>query len=392
MQVQNGRTMSADHTRWLSQSEAAPRAREILERKIQDGRKSALALFERINTEAPQDSIAKGSALRFGTHVFETIERLHGGEPKPELVMGYGDTGARIHKHALGQLASKAGVPGAYAAEMAQGELWQRKLIAGVLNEHYHQGNPNGRYLVRNVKGEVRGFLSDKYRRLDSRPLVEAFAEECGKVGAVPVDGIWSDTRVSLRALLPSVFEPVSGEVIALGVEWGNSDFGAAMHAVRAFILRVWCLNGATMENALAQVHLGRGISDDIELSAQTYRLDTKASISALRDVVGNVLAPQKVAALCAGIQQAHENKVDWKNVKAGLAKSLLKGEMAAAEAAFNSPDVVNLPAGNTMWRVSNALSWIAGSTEDADRKLELQRLAGQVIDDRKDVAMREAA
>ena len=30
------------------------------------------------------------------------------------------------------------------------------------------------------------------------------------------------------------------------------------------------------------------------------------------------------------------------------------------------------------MWRVSNAVSWIAGSSDDADRKLELQRIAGE--------------
>ena len=75
-----------------------------------------------------------------------------------------------------------------------------------------------------------------------------------------------------MRALLPTVYEPVTGEVIAFGVEWGNSDFGAALHSVRAFILRLICLNGATMANDLAQVHLGRGISDDVELSAERTR------------------------------------------------------------------------------------------------------------------------
>jgi hypothetical protein len=102
------------------------------------------------------------------------------------------------------------------------------------------------------------------------------------------------------------------------------------------------------MENALNQVHLGRQMSEDIELSARTYELDTRASISALKDVVAGTLSPRKVEQLCAGIQKAHEEKVDWKNVKGGLAKKLLKSELAAAQAAFDSPDVYNLPEGNT--------------------------------------------
>jgi hypothetical protein len=120
--------------------------------------------------------------------------------------------------------------------------------------------------------------------------------------------------------------------------------------------------------------------------------MPSRASISALKDVVAGTLSPRKVEQLCAGIQKAHEEKVDWKNVRGGLAKKLLKSELAAAQAAFDSPDVYNLPEGNTMWRVSNAISWIAGSTEDADRKLELQRLAGELVDGRKDAVEKEAA
>jgi hypothetical protein len=358
------------------------KAREILEGKIEAGRKSAMDLFERVHRDAPRDTIAKGKSLSFANK---------GTSDKVEIF--YGDNRSFIHQHALSQLATRAGVPSTYLAELAgSSEIWKRDLAAEVLNQHYGKGTPDQRYLLRAVDGQVRGFLSDRYRRLDSRPLVTAFAEECRKVGAVPVDGTCSDTRVALKALLPRIYEPVPGEVLAFGIEWANSDFGNGKHAVRAFMMRVWCLNGATMENALNQVHLGRQLSDDIELSARTYELDTRTSISALKDVVAGTLSPRKVEQLCEGIKKAHAEKVDWKNVNGGLAKKLLKGELQAAKAAFDSPDVYNLPAGNSMWRVSNAISWIAGSTEDADRKLELQRLAGELVDGRRDATEKEAA
>jgi hypothetical protein len=51
------------------------------------------------------------------------------------------------------------------------------------------------------------------------------------------------------------------------------------------------------------------------------------------------------------------------------------------AASAFDGPDVVNLPAGNTLWRASNAISWIANAESvAAERRLELQELAGQLL------------
>lgn len=371
-------------TNYQAKGEQAVRARAILEKKIEDGRASAAGLFERVHQEAPRDSVVRGRALNF---------RAEDGEDLPRLAVQLGDGEILgIHRHALSQLGQRAGVPGAYLSDLSAGPEWQRGLAAEILNRHYHEGAPDQRYLTRAVKGEVRGVLSDKYRRLDSRPLVEAFATECQALGAVAVDGTCSDTRVALKALLPQVYEPVQGEVLAFGVEWGNSDYGHGMHAVRAFMLRVWCLNGATMENALAQVHIGRQMSEEIELSQRTYELDTRASVSALRDVVRGVLAPAKVEAMCDGIRRAEANQVEWKSLRTSLAKKLPKGELEAARAAFESEDVYNLPAGNTMWRASNAISWIAGQAKDADRRLDLQRLAGELVTGKRDVEIAAAA
>jgi hypothetical protein len=364
----------------VAASEAAANARTIMEKKIAEGRASAKSLFDRIFTEIPSDAIVKSSALDFTPN------------PDKGIALAYGGEARGIHKHALGQLAGKAGVPGAYLAELVSGDDWQRALAANVLNEHFRKGMPDARYLSRAVNGEVRGFLSDRFRRLDSRPLLETFATACQEVGAVPVDGTGSDTRVTLKAFLPMVFEPIPNEVMCLGIEWGNSDFGAARHTVRAMIWRLWCTNKATMEDSLTQVHLGRQLTDDIEFSSRTYELDTQASVSALNDIVKGVLGPAKVNMLLAGIKVAHEKKVDWAHAKTTLARRLLKSELQAVENAFNSEDVHNLPAGQTAWRVSNAISWIAGSTEDTDRKLELQRIAGFVLNDKNDSTSAEAA
>ncbi len=369
----------------VSKSEYAVRARDILEKRIATGRASAAATFETVHKAVPVDSIVRGRAMKFGFDGQLVVD-----------VGGGGDVAARgVHDHALGQMCAKAGLPAAYVKDLLRSpEPWKAELATKILNDHFQLAHAERnedvsqhRHLVRAVDGQVRGFLSDRYRRLDSRPLLEAFAGECSALGAVPVEGIATDTRVSIRALLPHVFEPVPNEVLCLGGEWSNSDFGAGKHAFRAFILRLTCLNGATMEDAMAQVHLGGRLSDDIEFSDKTFQLDTRTSVSALKDVVRGVLSPKSVDMSLATIKAAHEKQIDWKGLGSKLSKRLLKEELKAVKDAFESNDVINLPPVQSAWRASNAVSWIAGTTEDPTRRQELQRLAGELVNGKVDAA-----
>lgn len=375
----------------VAASAAATAARAIMEKKIADGRAGAVRLLEHVNTAVPTDYVAKGHALNFlpsETGVDVELKTVNGAP--------FG-----LHRHAIAQIAARAKIPGAYLNDLIGApEPWKKQLASDILNQHY--GNPlrdkgsdvsNARHLIRvvgSVNGvprigapadpQVRGFLSDRYRRLDSRPLLDAFAQSCSELGAIPVEGTVTDTRLALKAYLPMVFEPVPNEVLCIGVEWGNSDFGSAKHSLRAFIFRLWCSNGATLEDLLAQVHLGGRFAEEVEFSDRTYALDTKTSVSALRDTVRGALGPKAVNSVLEGIKNAHENKVEWKNVATKIGKRLLKDELKAARDAFESDDVINLPPVKSAWRASNAISWIAKSVEDDERRLELQKLAGALV------------
>lgn len=359
-------------------------ARAKLEDTIEQGAKSALALVEYLHNNIPEDDIRLGRELKFVPEVVNKRVEVKGIKNIPS---------AHIHKHALQQLSTRAGVPSAYLRALIEEEpaSWKVELASDILNRHYSNGNAKDRMLLRCVNGELRANLSDRYRRLDSRFLVDAFCKSAKDIDAVPVRGHYSDTRVAVKALLRTVHEPIPGEPVCFGVEWGNSDFGAARHTIRAFILRLTCLNGATMENSLAQVHVGRTLDSDTMLSQRTYDYDTKTSASALDDVIRGTLAPERVRLLIEGIQAANAKDIDWRYMKGSLAKKLLKSEMQAVETAFESNDVHNMPAGKNMWRMSNAISWIAGHSKDEDRKLELQRLAGEVLNGKRDAEIREA-
>jgi hypothetical protein len=134
------------------------------------------------------------------------------------------------------------------------------------------------------------------------------------------------------------------------------------------------------MADNLRQIHLGKKLDADFAFSQRTYELDTETSASAIKDMVGHMLGPDSVNRCLAGIKKAHEEEVSASQVGSWLAKHLSKGEAKAAGDAFGSQDIVNLPPGQTKWRLSNAISLLARDNKDEGRSLELQRLAGKVL------------
>lgn len=384
-------------------SDAAKRARDKLWGLIDRGRGRAMNVIEKVNQEVPKDYIVGANALDF-----KATDKGVG-----VIIPEAGEFG--VHQHALGQMAQRVNFSTKTTREWEAGPEWQRDLLAHNLKELYqHAGT---RHLVRTVdergrdvveqapnlevtalapvmdnpfphpilevpslRGEVRGFLSDSFRRLDSRPIIEAFAAGCSTLGAVPVEGYYMQTKIAIKGLLPMVFEPVDNEVMAFGLVLQNSDYGHGALSIRSFVLRLWCTNYAITDECLRQVHLGKRLDDNIRYSERTYELDTQAQVSAVDDIMQQVLGPEMVNGYMAAIKAAHEEKISPREIKDFLKKFLLKGEGEAVADAFNSPDVENLPAGQSKWRLSNAISWVAGNTEDEVRRLELQQVAGQLV------------
>lgn len=360
-----------------------------LEQIIEHGRERAVGVIEKIQAEVPVDRIVKAKVIDFEPDEHGIWVQI----PDNGHGSGHGDGPARgparerLHKNANSQMMERAGLASDFMDRL-QGEtnpLWRNELLAHNLRTVFRHQNET-RYLTRSYKGELRGFLSNKYRRLDSRPIIEALASAAQQIGAVPVDGIGTDTRVSLKILLPRVFEiPMGGgrvDYVAWGYSWQNSDYGNGAHTMLEFLMRLVCANGATGEETLRQVHLGGRLQDDEIWSARTYKLDTDRSASMIKDAVQNYLSPAKLNEKIAMLAKAAEAKVDLDNKTIGewLKKQLGVGRAKEVVETYNSADVENLPPGNSMWRLSNAISWLAGKEQDGEKRLELMAAAGAIL------------
>jgi hypothetical protein len=359
--------------------ETAKRFQVQLEETIHKSQKSALTVMEKVQNETPSDRVAHTTSIEFA---------VDGDDPKV-LLMGLRNRKAKgyfqepLHKNALDQVAERAGIPGTYVNRLLEKDYGRQLLVENFST--IFQKEEDKKYLVRSVNGQIRGVLSNSFRRMNSGPIIEAFAQACEGVGAVPVEGVGGDLRWAIKAILPMVFQPSkkkgTEEIIAFGVQLSNSDFGKGTLSLNAFMTRVICTNYATLEQVLREVHLGKRLSDDLEFSKETYEADTKTQVLAVRDMVKGVLAPGKVNALVGRIGEALEARIDPKEAWAELPKlGLLKGEVEKVKELFNDAGVEMLPPGTTQARLSNAISWFAKSAATAERRLELEQVAGDLL------------
>jgi hypothetical protein len=347
-----------------------------LDEALHRGIATAEGVVRRVMDCQPHDAIVRAQAMRFAAP--------DGGAP---LTMTVGENNAwSFHPHAFGQVANYVAPKGAELLSVWRtGEQWMRELLCTVLNTTFEHSDK--RHLIRSVGGDgggvrdARGFLSDKYRRIDSRPICEAFVHGCQENGAQPYGGSAMDTRHNLKFIHPEILEPTPGEYIARGLEWSSGDFGDVAHQLRMFLVRLWCLNGATAEDLLRQVHIGSRLDDEIEFSDRTMRYDTKATLSATVDMIRSAFLPANRDKLVARIAAASAERIEGRGAFSAVARNLTKAELESATEAFEGPDVLNLPEAPTRWRASNVLSLMAQQSSIApERREELERLAGSML------------
>jgi hypothetical protein len=351
-------------------SAAAKKAKVKMEEIIHAGGKSAEAVIESVSNMIIKDRLSESKKVEFVPV---------GADSMDVYLKGLKET-YNLHPFALTQSMLRAGIPNVNKFQQLMfmhGEVGN-KLLAHNLNTLFKQSPKIN--LVRTVESEIRGVLSDRFRRMDARPLLEKFVEGCQLIGARPIEGFVEDTRVVLRAVLPVVFEPVPDEVMIFGYEWRTSDFGHGAHCLNLWTKRLWCTNHAILDEIMRQIHLGKKLDDTVNFSQHTVNLNTQATASQLYDTVVSMLSPARVNFYLEGIRELASTKITPTQVKTFLETKFSKNEREKIIEQFNTADIEMMPAGATKWRLSNAISWVANEIDDMDRKLYYQQKAGDMI------------
>ena len=377
-----------------SQSKKSEEAKNLLHQQVNKGAEEQMRILEEVTKVLIIDRLEYPIAMSFvseGEAVRIHYNRDRAGKPSSVL----------IHNHALGQLASATDlIPRLYVRKLrANNEDWSSDLLVHNLNEVYgnkefkdRSGNPK-KFLHRTVDGVLRGFMTQSYNPfLVTPPLIRAFIEACAEYNAGPIEAHTSDIKVTLKCMLPYVFEPVDGEFVAFGSSFANSDFGAGSLKICLTCNRISSRTISVLSDGYKRVHLGRVLKDaDFVMDSETAKAELDTHQKAIANAVREQLKPENVKKLIRAIQLAHEEKIEWYKLKGTLQRLLLKDEVNLVETLLNTgaDDLIDLPKpgqdddGNpqaTAWWASNVVAWMARKEEDLDRKQEMQSLAGSLL------------
>jgi hypothetical protein len=359
----------------------------ILEDHITRKKVKVSSALGRIEEELPmlQDRIVPAKSLEFSKNF---VEKPGMSTMVATLMMSIGgrtDMNLTLSPNALRQFAASADVPSAYLNDIAfSGEDWKIALASRTLND-FAQHMPT-RHLIREVNGEARAFMSDKYKRMDSFEIYKTFIESSQAEGARVVDASYNGFTGYIEVLLTEIFEiPTEGNgtvYAAFGARIQNSDFGTSKLDVKVFMIQVQCFNGMTGQSVMSAVHLGARMGDDVELSDRTHRLDTATKVSAVRDIMKGYFGKERILDNVARIQKSAAAKIELPQVIETLPKmGVTKGEVSLIEKALmESPEGSGITGGSTLWKLSNAVSWIGNTLENPDRQRELSEIAYQIM------------
>jgi hypothetical protein len=296
-------------------------------------------------------------------------------------------------------LADKLGIPSAYLRRLADEHI---DLYDD--NVNVWLARTDRRFLVRVLRndaggGVARGFLSDRYSRIDNLDVLMATLDGIRQSGIpVQVDGCdLTDRRMYLRVVAPDVAvmapallanyrSPFTGEagrdlpVIWAGFLVSNSETGCGAFTIAPRLMVQVCRNGMVINaNKLRRTHLGSKHEDDgvIAWSDETNTKTLELVTARAKDAVAAYLDGEYVAKMVRELEQVSGKPVDDPDTTIKtVAQKLRFTEQQQRDILAHFIKGADLTAGGVM----HAVTSVAQTLPDADAAYELEAVGVQAM------------
>lgn len=296
-----------------------------------------------------------------------------------------------IGQTAVGQLLSKANIPGDYGRRIhaSHPELFARSVTTLLPRD--------GRHLVRTLDDRARAVLSDRYKVLDNYDGFFSTFKVAQGVGAEINRATLTDDRFELRFTVPEWREEFGyddqigghqfyrngGSSFVPGVYVSNSETGKGGFSVRPFIFDGVCSNGVQLETTIRQIHLG-GAQEVGFLSREAADASSKAIWLQVRDLVTAVFDRTKFSEYLAQFKATGTLKLDSPVEAVDLIcrdNALTDDDRQAILNELISPSHDRDP-GRTVFGLISAITQRAQSYQDSDpdKATDLEVLGGKLI------------
>jgi Domain of unknown function (DUF932) len=279
--------------------------------------------------------------------------------------------------HAHSQMASKLNIPKVYYDRMM---TQSPDLLAGNVN-HWLGKRQDETGLIRTLRGQMRAFLSNRYRIVDNHEILAMVLPELSEMGSgIKITSCQvTEERMYLKVINTNIEAAVAvDDPVQAGFILTNGEIGNASISVEPFIYRLVCTNGMTLKDKRQRKnHAGR--AENMDLYAEdTMRVIDEAFKLKIRDLVRNAISITTFNEAVADMQGTKSNLITGNPVKAV--------EITAKAIGLHQDEssmVLNhlIRAGDlSQYGMLNAVTRTAEDLESYDRATELERLGSHVL------------
>lgn len=259
------------------------------------------------------------------------------------------------------------------------------KLLATNVNHWFAKYGGGERRMLRTLGGDLRGFLSDRYNRIEHEEIAEVVLPVLAEAGVEIRSCEITERRMYIAAVLPKVQAEVrKGDIVRAGVMVRNSEIGFGVAGVEPFAERLVCLNGMTMPaGKFSARHVGRRIGADEDLNAifsdEARRADDRAVLLKMRDVVRHALDEARFTHAVDKMRALAEGRVTGDPARAV--------ELLAAKVGANEDErggilsALITGADLSAWGLLNAVTAQAHAASSYDRSVEFTEAGGRLLD-----------
>ncbi len=286
-----------------------------------------------------------------------------------------------VDDNAHQQIASRLNIPYRYYQKM---QMTAPDLLDQNVNRWFNQ-NPERR-MIRVLDGNVRAFLSDRYRRLDNLELCAAVLPVINEMKGSSIESCEvTSTHLYLKIVNKKLKAEVKvGDVVQAGFVVSNSEVGLGSLRVEPLIFRLVCKNGLICKDlAQRKYHVGRQVNacDDsaYELySDETLAQDDKAFFMKVQDVVRAAVDEAKFMLTVDKLRDATQIPLKHDPVKA---VELLADKFQLTE--NERGDILRqlfMGADNSRYGLINAVTAASKIAKSYERATDLERIGGEIL------------
>ena len=257
------------------------------------------------------------------------------------------------------------------------------ELLSQNINHWLHNRTPERR-MLRTLDGNLRAFLSAKYRRIDNMEIAETVLPIISRMEGAKVESCQiTDQKMYIKVVNPRITTEVrKGDIVQAGIVISNSEVGMGSVSISPLIYRLVCSNGMIAAQQVRKTHVGRLNDVDADMSIfrdETIEADDKAFLMKVQDAVNAAVDQTVFEKIVQQMRDATEAKIEAASVPKVV-------ELASKQfhiSQFESEGVLGHLIGGgdlSLYGMANAVTRYAQDVNSYDRSTELEQIGYSIL------------